>query len=68
MFSTSTFIVVILQNTTFRLVAISRLEDSTNMGGGAAEVKYFILILCPSNIKGEMERNATRFLILVTCT
>lgn len=51
-------------------MAISRLEDSTNMGGGAAEVKYFILILCPSNIKGEMdpiESNATTFLKVHLC-
>ena len=35
-----------------RMVAISRMHEFTNFGEGAMEVKYFILILCPSNIKG----------------
>ena len=37
---------------TRRLVAIARMNDNTNMGEGANEVKFFILILCPLNIKG----------------
>jgi len=37
---------------TKRLVAIARMNDNTNMGEGANEVKFFILILCPLNIKG----------------
>ena len=36
-----------------RKVAIARMSENTNMGEGANEVKFFILILCPSNIKGK---------------
>merc|ERR1719431_1261779 len=35
-----------------RVVGISRMSRLTNMGDGANEVKFFILILCPTNIKG----------------
>jgi len=35
-----------------RLVGITRMSRLTNMGEGANEVKFFILILCPTNIKG----------------
>jgi len=35
-----------------RVVGISRMSRLTNMGEGANEVKFFILILCPTNIKG----------------
>ena len=37
---------------TRRSVAIARMSETTNMGEGANEVKFFILILCPSHIKG----------------
>ena len=36
-----------------RQVGVARLAQNTNMGEGAHEVKFFILILCPSNIKGK---------------
>ena len=36
-----------------RRVGVARMAGNTNMGAGAHEVKFFILILCPSNIKGE---------------
>ena len=35
-----------------RVVGISRMSRLTNMGDGANEVKFFILILCPTKIKG----------------
>ena len=35
-----------------RVVGITRMSRLTNMGDGANEVKFFILILCPTNIKG----------------
>jgi len=35
-----------------RVVGLARMAENTNMGEGAHEVKFFILILCPSNIKG----------------
>lgn len=35
-----------------RVVGISRMSRHTNMGEGANEVKFFILVLCPTNIKG----------------
>merc|ERR1719431_31883 len=35
-----------------RVVGISRMSRLTNMGDGANEVRFFILILCPTNIKG----------------
>ena len=35
-----------------RVVGIARMAENTNMGEGAHEVKFFILILCPSSIKG----------------
>lgn len=35
-----------------RVVGVARMAENTNMGEGAHEVKFFILILCPSNIKG----------------
>ena len=36
-----------------RVVGVARMAENTNMGDGAHEVKFFILILCPSNIKGK---------------
>ena len=39
---------------TRRSVAIARMSETTNMGEGANEVKFFILILCPSHIKGNL--------------
>jgi len=35
-----------------RVVGISRMSRLTNMGDGANDVKFFILILCPTSIKG----------------
>jgi len=35
-----------------RVVGISRMSRHTNMGEGANQVKFFILVLCPTNIKG----------------
>ena len=35
-----------------RVVGISRMSRHTNMGEGANDVKFFILVLCPTNIKG----------------
>ena len=35
-----------------RILGLARLSENTNMGEGANEVKFFILILCPANIKG----------------
>ena len=40
-----------------RTVGICRMEECTNLGDGAHEVKYFILILCPTNIKGIKNHN-----------
>jgi len=37
---------------TNRVVGISRMSRHTNMGEGANDVKFFILVLCPTNIKG----------------
>ena len=42
---------------TQRMVAISRMAQFCNFGEGVPEVKYFILILCPSNIKGIISSN-----------
>ena len=36
-----------------RILGLARLSENTNMGEGANEVKFFILILCPTNIKGK---------------
>ena len=41
-----------------RMVGLARLSENTNMGEGANEVKFFILILCPSNIKGKFSHNS----------
>ena len=41
-----------------RMVGLARLSENTNMGEGANEVKFFILILCPSNIKGKSSYSA----------
>ena len=38
---------------TRRMVGLARMRENTNMGEGANEVKFFILILCPANIKGK---------------
>jgi hypothetical protein len=38
-----------------RVVGISRMSRHTNMGEGANEVKFFILVLCPTNIKGNFQ-------------
>ena len=38
---------------TRRMIGIARMSENTNMGEGANEVKFFILILCPANIKGK---------------
>ena len=35
-----------------RRVAIARMSHQVNMGEGAQEVRFFILILCPADIKG----------------
>ena len=43
-----------------RTVGICRMEECTNLGEGAQEVKYFILILCPTNIKGIGNHNESR--------
>ena len=43
-----------------RMIAVSRMERNTNLGEGANEIKYFILILCPTTIKGD--HNTTDFL------
>lgn len=40
-----------------RVVGVARMAENTNMGEGAHEVKFFILILCPSNIKGKYSDN-----------
>ena len=39
-----------------RVVGISRMSRLTNMGDGANEVKFLILILSPTNIKGKIEQ------------
>ena len=36
-----------------RMLGLARLSENTNMGEGANEVKFFILILCPADIKGK---------------
>ena len=37
-----------------RVVGICRMKNFTNMGESSHEVKYFVLILCPTNIKGNV--------------
>jgi len=35
-----------------RMIGITRMSRRTNFGEGANEIKFFILVLCPTNIKG----------------
>merc|ERR1719474_1631526 len=35
-----------------RMIGFSRMSRRTNFGEGANEIKFFILVLCPTNIKG----------------
>ena len=43
-----------------RTVGICRMEECTNLGESAHDVKYFILILCPTNIKGNEKPHVQR--------
>ena len=47
-----------------RMVGLARLSENTNMGEGANEVKFFILILCPANIKGKYG-HSTQYSVLL---
>jgi len=35
------------------MVGVAELSQGTNLGESAQEIRFFILVLCPGNVKGK---------------